>query len=187
MKMYIHPVFIQAFYYMIVLVLGMGCISFFMRGFFWKYVKVRMSFGRLILVKVKSINRDYYSVGSISDGFLLYKAPTGEKRIDIKEVKNPIYRSLAVNWVDVDERTNGVCCPDYSTITGFDAVKYSDLYIRCLYKPTLNDTKEKIMFALLIVIGIAVAVTLVICWTEYGLITQLVQNSVKGVVTPAVI
>ena len=155
-----HPVFIQTFYYAVVMLLSVLVLGLTMRGFLFKYLRVRMSFGRLILVKIRGISRDHFVVGFIDESFLVYKHKKEEKRINLKD-KNAIYRSVAVSWIDVDEQTNAVCNVDYSPVEGFDAIKYQNLYIRALYRPTIQTNKERML--LLLVIGAAVC-ALVAAW-----------------------
>jgi len=150
----VHPVFIQTFYYAIVMCLSISIAGILLKGFFWKYVKVRLSFGKYILVKVRSALRDYYGVGRVEDGFLVYKRRKNDIRILI--TKNIFYRSLGVTWVDVDEEINAACTVDYSAVTGYDAEKYDDLLTRALMKPAIKSNFEKIV--ILVLLG-----TLILC------------------------
>lgn len=150
-----HPILVQTISYAVVLLLALLIVSFLQRGFFWKYFRVRLSFGKLIMVKVRAINRDFYRVGRITEGFLIYKGDKNNKRLVIKD-KSCFYRSLAVTWVDVDDETNAISKVDYTTVSGFDAVKYNDLFLRALYKPNIADTKEKLIIGAIVIIGLMV-------------------------------
>ncbi len=143
-----HPVFVQAIYYAISWFILLFFIGFIIRGFFWKFIKVKLSFGRLILVKVRAINRDFFSIGEVKDGFLVYKAHKKNKRIAIKD-STVFYKSIGVLWVDVDEEKGALCKVDYSAIDGFDSEKFENLFVRTLYRPSISDNKEKIMFIML--------------------------------------
>lgn len=143
----VHPVFIQTFYYAIVMCLSISVAGILLRGFFWKYIKVRLSFGKYILVKIRSPLRDYFSVGRVEDSFLVYKRRKNNIRILITE--KIFYRSLGVTWVDVDEEINAACTVNYEGVTGYDAEKYDDLLTRALMKPAIKSNFEKIAILLL--------------------------------------
>lgn len=148
-----NPILNQAFIYFIVLICGIFLISMFQRGFFWTYAKVRLSFGKYILVKIRSLNREYFTKGEIIEGFLILKDASKEmKRISIRD-SNFSYRCMAVQWVDVDEEKNCITKKDYETETGFDAVKYQELYKRALYKPQIQelDKMQKIVIVLILI------------------------------------
>lgn len=148
--MAIHPIITQTFFYAIVMALTFGFLGLTQKGFFWKYLKVKLSFGKLVLVKLRAINRDYFSIGSIEEGFLVFKDnKKEEKRISIKDSK-PLYRVMGTNWIDLSDQKNAVCMPDYSVVDGFDAAKYNNLYVRALYKPVIASNQEKIIVALII-------------------------------------
>lgn len=138
-------ILLQALYYAIVMGLTIGLIGTMLKGFLFKYCKVRFSFGRLLLVKVRSPIRDYYEVGRIEDGFLVYGPKKRELRCSIKKNYDAFYRCLSVNWIDIDEETGGVNKTDYSPLEGYDAKKFSDLLVRALTRPMIGDNKEKII------------------------------------------
>jgi hypothetical protein len=145
-------ILIQTLYYGVVMILSIGVVGFLLKGFFWAYVKVRMSFGRLVLVKIRGINRDYYASGDIEENFLVYTDKINkkkQKRININD-NSCFYKSLGITWIDVDAQTNNICKPDYTISSGFDAVKYNNLYIRALFSPQIMDKKEQIILVLLI-------------------------------------
>lgn len=127
-------------------------------GFFKTYLKVRTSMGRKVLVKVRGITHYYYKTGVIDDGMLTYKTPKKE----VKEIScspESIGRTMAVNFVVVDEETNAVIKPDLEGVTGYDAVKVHNLHVRALQAPKLGDDKNKIVMLLLI--GCLIAIVIV--------------------------
>ena len=144
----VHPIFVQTFCYAIVMVLSLGIAAILLKGFFMKYVKVRLSFGKFILVKIRSPLRDYYGVGWVEDSFLVYKRRKNNIRILITD--KIFYRSLGVTWVDVDEEINAACTVDYTGVAGYDAEKYDDLLTRALMKPSIKSNFEKIVVAILV-------------------------------------
>jgi len=144
-------------YYGVVMLITVVALGLIQKGFFWKFIKVKTSMGKLIMVKIREVNRDHYKIGSIEGGWLIYKVKGKDvKRIAIPKDRPTIYRSVGIGFVDVDSEKNAVCTADYTTVSGFDAEKNNDLYLRSLYKPQINDNKEKIMLGL-IVVGIIVS------------------------------
>lgn len=63
----INDLLIQTGAYAALMVFTILGFSFFLRGFFWKYFKVRTSFGKNVMVKVRTPLRDYYAVGWVED------------------------------------------------------------------------------------------------------------------------
>lgn len=179
-----HPIITQTIYYAIVLLIAVVIISFVQRGFFWKFVKVRLSFGKYILVKIRAVNRDYYRVGKIQESFLVFKGHKYDKRLVIED-KGVFYRCLGCTWVDVDDQKNALMKADYTPVSGFDATKYNDLYLRALYKPQMADTKEKLIIGAIIIIGLICIGTLFFCYTmskDISIIKGVVQG-ISGTVT----
>jgi hypothetical protein len=180
---------IQAAYYGVVLILGVFVVSFFLKGFFWKYVKVRLSFGRKVLVKIRSQLTDYYAIGRIEDSFLVYENPnkksesqSDEIRVSLPPQKNCFYRSLAINCIDIDEETFGICTVNYGAVTGFDAVKYSDLLTRALMRPAENTKVEKIILLLLAIILVGVLASIFLGYSNYSSIKtmQTITATITG-------
>ena len=125
-------------------------MAMFLKGFFWKYFKVRTSFGKLVLIKVRTPLRDYYTIGTVEENFLCYKDKGYTIRIAMNSKDKIFYRSLGVNWVDVDEEKNAIARTDYSAVTGFDAKKHSDLLTRALMRPSITSNQEKIILIVVI-------------------------------------
>ena len=142
-------IIVQVSTYFLVLVMAVGALALIFKGLFWQYIRVRTSLGRLVLVKIRSVNRDFFRVGRVEESMLVFKGTTGMKRISV-ESKDSFYRSLNVNWVDIDEEKNCIIKPDMTGITGFDAEKYENLYLRALYRPESVNKKEIIIIILLL-------------------------------------
>lgn len=176
-----NPILIQTLSYMVVLVISILIVSFLLRGFFWKFVKVRLSFGRLVLIKIRSVNRDHYSVGNVHENFLIFKVGNSHKRISIPD-QSVFYRSLGIAWVDVDDSKNALVKTDFSSVEGFDAVKYNNLYLRALYKPQIVGNQEKIIIISIIAVGLIVAITLYLVYNMNNNIGELklLLNSLKA-------
>lgn len=172
--------------YIAVILLFFVGTNFFSAGFFFTWLKVKLSRGKKILVTVRTITQDYHSAGIIDKGFLVFKDKgKEERRINLPE--NCIFKGMGVNRCVVDDEKNCVLVRDLKGVGGFDAVKYNDLYIRALYKPAIFDSKEKILLAVVIVTLIAVGLVGFLVYTQTGRIDQVLQllgkiGSIKEVV-----
>lgn len=125
--------------------------------FLGTYIKVRTSMGRKTLVEVKGVTSTYFKVGFIEDGFLKYKNhEKKQKRLGVSS--GQIGRKMGINFLVVDEETNSVVAPDFTVVTGFDAIKFNNLYIRTLQAPKNEKDKTKIIILLLVVIALAVLI-----------------------------
>lgn len=160
-----HPVLVQMFWYFIVFVLSWIVIGLFLRGFFFSYMRVRLSFGRKILVKVRALPSDYFRVGSIDNNFLSFKDKRNLEGKNVTQMyvikPEDIYRWLAVSCVDVDPKVGAVLKYDYSAVTGYDSDKFSDLLVRALYKPSLNE-QEKLLKVIQILQFVLLGVSILI-------------------------
>lgn len=146
--------------YATIFFLSLFVINFLMVNFFITYMRVKGSRGKLLLVQIYAVNRNYYRPGRVEDGFLVYKdGNKHEKRLKIPLKKVVFYRALNVTCVNVDEERNTIIYKQ-EEVNGFDAEKYNNLYLRTLYRPALQDPKAQIMFILMIITTIASVITL---------------------------
>ena len=156
-------ILIQTGYYLVVLIIGFLIVGLLQKGFFWPFIRVKLSFGKFVMVKVRGLNRDYYRVGTIEEGDLIYFQKKYDRKIINILDRDSFYRSLGILWIDVDETKNCILKPDAKVVSGFDAIKMSNLIVRALTGPELEDNKTKMILAigificvLIIVIGILV-------------------------------
>jgi hypothetical protein len=152
----IQELLLQVAYYFVAMLFGLVLSGLLLRGYFGVLIRVRLSWGKLLVVKIRQVHRDYIKVGEVKDGFLVYGRKQTEKRIAIPS-NEYFYRVGGLMWVDVDEELNALVKPDYSGVSGFDAVKYNNLYIRTLFKPSVADNQDKI-----IIIGLLLIVVLIV-------------------------
>ena len=171
-----NPIIQQMLIYCAVVLLAIIGIALFLRGFFFKYYKVRMSFGKFFMVKVRSQLRDYFEVGKIEDGFLVYKHEKKNYRISLPKGVNPFYKSIAVTWVDVDEEKSAICLTDYTTVTGHDVVKEDYLLQRALMRPAVMSKKDIIIIICVILTLLASIVALYFAYKNYTLTKELIAN-----------
>lgn len=168
----------------VLMLLLVFAISFLFRGFFFKYLKVKASFGKLVLVKMRSTLRDYFAVGKVEEGMLIFKFNEDVKSIPVDMKTNPFYRCLGVSWVDLEEETNAICKTDYSGVPGWDPIKINNLLVRALTRPTVNSGKENLMIILvgLAIIGIIVVIVLSV---KNGNALQGIASSMSNFISSA--
>jgi hypothetical protein len=181
-------VMLQALYYGIIMVLTLFFCGAFQRGFFVNYFKVRTSFGKYVMVKCRSPLRDYFRKGWVEEGFLVYQNKKGfmDKdtiRLNIPENSRAFYRCLNVVWIDVDTERHAICQTDYTTVSGYDAVKNNNLHTRALMRPTISSNQEKILMLLIIVVGILAIIGIYFGYSSLKSINLLnadLPNLLKG-------
>lgn len=174
--MVLGQVLMQAAYYAIVMGLSIGIMAMLMRGFFWKYLKVKTSFGKYVIIKIRTHLRDYFAVGWEEEGFLIYKSKKIEKRIKLESGADYFYRTLGVYWVDIDEKKGAICKVDYEAVTGHDQEMQSNLLARALTRPSVTDNREKLMMLILIGIGIALIVVGFLAFSSYNLNREILMQ-----------
>lgn len=184
MNQIIIDVVTQIVAYITVLLIALFFMNWTTNGFIFPCIRCKLSRGRLSLVFVKTIGGDYYKVGKIHEGMLLYK--DSEKNKKHIPVESSAYISLigGTKAIIVDGDKNIVIKPDYKDTTGFDAVKYENLYIRALTSPQLQDTSLKVILIASIVAAAAAGGCLWFIWLDGTKITQileLVQNLGAGI------
>lgn len=161
--------------YVGVFVLTIIAINWLLGGLFKPYIRVRGSRGKLVLVKVKNIVSDYFVVGSINEKILNFVDRKKQNREISITGKEAIYRSMAVSCIDIDDEKNAVIMYNSQYVTGFDAVKFSDLHERALMKPSLIDNKQIIMIILLVVVLLGVIILGAMMFQQGKIIKGLVE------------
>jgi hypothetical protein len=179
----VNPILMQTISYTVVLVIALLIISFLQKGFFWAYLRVRASFGTLVLVKVRAVNRDYFRIGKIEESFLVFKGTSGDRRLSIPS-HDVFYRCLAIAWIDVDDTKGAIMKPSYEAVGGFDSEKHNSLYVRALYRPSILGTRENFIIGGIIIIIIVLAVVLWFLYSQSKDVTtiqQLLQQGFQGI------
>lgn len=187
MSIFTHPLFTQVTNNLALFLLALFLASLIQKGFFWKFFRVKMSFGRLILVKIRATNRDYFVVGEVIDNFLVHKTKTGARRLVIPGA-SIFYKVMGTNWCDYDEKTSAFAMPDFSTVAGFDAEAYDNLYKRTLYRPTENDMWKRTVIILVITAVLVGAIAGFIAFLDYQasqtLLLRIDEVKSMGIVVP---
>lgn len=183
----------DAIYFMIsyagILLIGFGLIQWLSNGFFTKFLKVKASRGKLVLVNVRSRLIHYFVSGKVEGGFLIYddRESRANKQKEPKRVIAPdgaFYRAIGVSCVNVDEESGAIIMPSGSSVSGFDAIKYSNLYTRALYKPSVApEDKTKIIIIVVLIICIVLIFFMIALYVKLGAVGDMVNvlNQVGGV------
>lgn len=160
----------QALGYSMAMMLGLGIVSFLQRGFLFKFIMVKASMGRKILIRLKLVTHWDYAVGSVDEGDLVWGKKDKRKRVNnIKQ--DHIYRSLGVNWIDLDGKDYSILPPhDNTAIEGFDPEKQESLITRALYKPPMDDPQKKIILVLMVVL---IVLSLASVYFAYNILNQV--------------
>lgn len=145
-----NPIIQQALIYGGVILLTIIIMGFLLKGFMWKYLKVKQSRDKKFLIKIRGKQRDYFEVGEEEEGFIKFKHNKTWVRLSIPNEGNIFYRSLGVNWVDIDDEKFSLSKTDYNAVSGHDPKKEDNLLERALTRPTVSTNLEKIMIILLI-------------------------------------
>ena len=137
--------------------------QFLTNGFFLKFLRVKASRGKKLMVNSRErIGHDFY-VANIAAGWIFFK--DRENKIEkAKEPKrivlpaNAVYRAMGIWWVNFDSEKNAIVMPDMRGVSGFDAIKWNSLLKRAMKEPK-SDKKESILL-LICVIGFLILIVL---------------------------
>jgi len=173
--------------YFVSFIFAIVIFSFLQRGFLFKFIKVKASLGRKVLVRIKEVNHWIYEVGHWNEGDLIFGGKKARKRINNTKSEH-IYRSLGISWIDIDSKKYNIISPaDNEAIVGFDPEKQESLVTRALYKPPLDDNMKKIMMLLAFITLAGVGLTLYFVYNMnnmLGVLTQTIENLRAGLVVP---
>jgi len=175
---FVQSVLIQIGLYVAVVLFVFVAINVMSSGWLLPWFRTKSSRGKNILVKIRTIAGDYYAIGLIMDGFLVFKSRSGKKRLAIgNQHHGAIYSSMGVKVIDVDDEKNAFVLHDWSKVSGFDAEKFEDLYTRALMKPSLMDKNTQIILIILVLLALGVAFGFYIL---HGKVVE-VQGLVQGI------
>ena len=179
----LREVFMYMFSFVAIIVLFFLLVNFLTKGFLWKYLFVKASQGRKILVRVHSSIELYYAVGSWKKSFLNYKTKGKEtKMIPISDAdfRGAIFYTMGVPLIEVDENSNKILMNDLSVAQfQVDGGTTETIMLRFKNRPAATNKKDNIMFLLLGVCIIGIIVLLVMIHNQgeaINSITSLVGN-----------
>lgn len=146
--------------YLAVILIGFGIINWLSGGFLLPFARVKMSRGRKTLVRVHGVTGSHFLVGEIMEGWLVLK--DRQKQMRRLQVSDSSYigHAYGVKTIEIDDEKNAVLKPDFSVVTGYDAVKFENLYVRALTAPHLEDKTLKIILIVVVVLALLVVVNI---------------------------
>ena len=154
--------------------------SFIMRGFFWNFLRAKLSGGRLVLVKIRGLIKPQYKTGRISEGDLVYRSPSTKSELRINNIpRESVYKDMGVYFVEVDEQKNCVLSPTFESVEGFDAEKMNSLYLRALYRPSILDQKTQILLFIAGGTALVSVISLIIVFSMMNNIDVIGQDVIR--------
>lgn len=139
--------------FMVVIGLVLFVVNTIQQGFFWKFLKVKFSKGRLVLVEVMGSTRSYFVTGEVSEGELVYKDSSKLiKRAGV--TNNNFIRRWGVDSAYVDEEKNGIIDfrRGFMALEGYDSSKADRYVSRVLTMPFADNLKLIIIVGLVVVL-----------------------------------
>jgi hypothetical protein len=153
---------------------GVGILFFLLKSFLPAWFNVRRAGGNKILVHIANPLMDYYSVGSIDNGFLYYKArrrkdnPDPNRMLFVGDIRDFSYKAFGVNVVDVDDLKNCVWSrygtaslneqgksSNYVAVSTNNAEAYDEAQYTALHKPATKKTMfDEYTWQIIVIIAI---------------------------------
>lgn len=167
-------------YGLVAIVFALLALNWWLAGLFGPFFKAKASRGRLLVVTVRNPVQDYYRTGEVIEDHLVYKnRQKVTKRIPMME--GVVSRRATVFWVDVDDAKDCFYKRDDGRgASAYDAAKTDNLFLRCLYRPTLvDDLLPKVTLVLCIGILLVVVVVGVLTF-QHGSKIDLILSTVQG-------
>jgi hypothetical protein len=155
-----NDVYLVIMSYCAVILIGVGVMNWLSGGFIIHFARVKMSRGRLVLLRIHGISGDYFRPGEIIEAWLIFKDRAKQQRRICCSNKEFIRYAMGVKTIDVDDEKNALLMPDFSGVAGFDAVKHENLYVRALTAPHLEDKMIKIVLIVVIILALLVVVNI---------------------------
>lgn len=192
--------------YGIVMIFTFVLVNGLMQWFPIKYLLVKASRGKKILVRIHTKIQPYYRQGVIDkDGFLIFREKLFNKMTD-KRIELPdgsLKQELGIFIVDIDQQGrvavrksvtahgqyefNGlakeydVVVHNWGVVRGFDAEHINHFFIREAEKPNLEASREniKLLLAILTLLGCIVAIFLIVKLTQKADLIIAGQNALR--------
>jgi hypothetical protein len=143
--------------YLGVILIMLFVVNIITKGFLFRFLVAKFGKrkGKVILtIMTGNAQDDYDKIGTIKEGWLTYKDRDKKtRRIAVPE--GAVSKMSGALWLTIDEIRNIVLTRDKKGVTGFDANKFEDLYLRALNRSKLNDYKKTLqMIGVGVVLGI---------------------------------
>jgi len=167
-----------------VILLFFFVINFLTKGFVLKYLIVKASQGRKLLVEISSATDDYFAIGRWEDGFLKFKnRGKEEKAIEMNSsvFRQMITRIMGISKLNVDELGNTFLKKDFEAVKfEVDSGRLNTTLIRIKNRPVPKSKQEQLIIIMLglLIIGI------IILFLRLNTLAEAITNitSLAGVV-----
>jgi hypothetical protein len=131
-------------------------LNFLTKGFLFKYLRVKASQGRKLLIEVSAATDDYYAVGKWEDGFLKFKnRGKEEKAIEMSSsaFRDIITRIMGVSKINVDELGNTFLKKDFEAVRfEVDSGRLNTTLIRIKNRPIPKSKQEQLIIIMLVLV-----------------------------------
>lgn len=164
-----NPLLVTVLSYLAVLLMALFLANIFTKGFFFRYMRAKTGKRKGKVIVFMYNNLFYFDkVGTYREGWLTVK----DRDKATRRIAVPVdctRELLGCICIDIDEETNNVLHRNFKAVSGFDAVKFEELYQRALNRSKLNDFKKTLQIILIVVIVVALI----------GIINVVMMNSLK--------
>lgn len=168
--------------YLMAFCLAIFFINFLTQGFVIVYLRVKAGRGRKILAKVYSVTGIYWAIGVLEGADMVYTPRNEKNKKRIPLARADLNRMFNVPMVEVDEETNAIKRPDFTSVSSFDAQKSDIMVQKAILLPKLDN--GNLMIAVVIIL---VIVLLVVFYLVYGQVKIKESIAAINVVTGGVI
>ncbi|MGV8169219.1 MAG: hypothetical protein ACP5N3_04150 [Candidatus Nanoarchaeia archaeon] len=146
-----NPLMTTVLSYLAVLLMALFVANILTKGFFFRYLRAKMGKRKGKVIVFFYNNLFYFEkVGTYREGWLTVK----DRDKATRRIAVPVdctRELLGVICIDIDEESNNVLHRNFKTVSGFDAVKFEELYQRALNRSRLNDFKKQLQIILIVV------------------------------------
>lgn len=146
-----NPLLVTVLSYLVVLLMALFLANILTKGFFFRYLMAKMGKRKGKVIVFFYNNLFYFDkVGTYREGWLTVKdRDKATRRIAVPS--DCTRELLGCICIDIDEETNNILHRNFKAISGFDAVKFEELYQRALNRSKLNDFKKTLQVILIVV------------------------------------
>jgi hypothetical protein len=164
--------------YLFILIGGYALLNWLSAGVLSKFIRVKASRGRFILCIIHTKLRSYVTKGWLEGEDLVFydnesKANKQKTPKRVNADRSCFYRFMGVWACNVDEAKNNLIKPDGSVKPGFDAIRWNNLFLRALMKPSAEEKNNLLMIGILILVFLTL-ILCIVCLVRIGAVNKAV-------------
>lgn len=145
--------------YGMVFILTFAALNFMTHGFTWKYIKIWLSRGSKILMRVNGISKWYIAIGKLEQDDCIHFKNLAGKQLKIQCKPGDINRWHGVSSLMLDEYSGSIIKVDLSAEERATPAFYSALNDRII--KTVNS-EQRLNTGVLILVGLLIAVGVIL-------------------------